>query len=102
MLFLVALDDIVFLEQYHLGIPSYQEGIPFTRCLGKAVPMLEVSESSELGSVSASHFEYLWEQSAGREMKAGSYDRIVTSLNAKDWLTKVTQLNTQDKSELAL
>jgi hypothetical protein len=102
MMFLVALDDVVFIEQYHLGIPNSQEGGPFTRCLGKVVPLLEVPASSELGYVSANHFTYLWERSKKREMTPGSYDKIVESLKADDWLDKAMKVDEKDESDLAI
>ncbi len=102
MMFYLALDDRVFVEQYHLGIPTSQSGIPFTRCLGKAVPTVEVPVSSELGHTIENHFKYLWERSAAREMNIGAYEKIVSSLNSTDWLTKAMQVDTQDESDLKI
>lgn len=102
MMFSVVLDNHVFLEQYHMGVPDSQSGGPFTYCLGKAVPLLEVSASSELGIVVQSHFEYLWSRSESQEMNVGSYDRIARSLTTSDWLKKFIDLDGQEGSELTV
>lgn len=80
------LDDAVFAEQYHSGIPSGQLANMFTKCLGKAVPLIETFGDSELAHVLASHFEYLWIKSADRELKVGSVAQIESSLRHMDWL----------------
>jgi hypothetical protein len=100
MMLYIALDDRVFIEQYHLGVPTSQSGIPFTRCLGKAIPLVEVPSASELGHTIDSHFEYLWRRFVTHELSVGSYDRIVSSLKSKDWLTEAMQVNMKDESEL--
>jgi hypothetical protein len=101
MMMYLALDDRIFLEQYHLGIPKSQMG-PFTKCLGKAVPIIEVSVFSELGDVLSGHFDYLWDRSSGRELSDDSYDKISASLKSIDWLNEMFQVDIKDESDLAL
>lgn len=98
----VCLDDRVFIEQYHYGIPRAQLGTPFTVCLGKAVPVVESTAASELGHVMGSTFDYLWEWSQHRELRQGDTKRLRDSLANGDWLARFEASENEEQKLLKL
>lgn len=98
----VRIDRRAFVEQYHYGIPRAQLDSPFTVCLGKAVPVVEAATTSELGHVMDSTFEYLWEWSQYREVRAGDATRLHDSLKAGGWLARFQTLEKEERETLCL
>ena len=98
----IELDDTVFVEQYHYGIPTAQVDSPFTVCLGKAVPIVQAGSSSELGHVMRSTFNYLWDWSREREVNAGDTKRIQDSLVTFDWLANFKQIEGEELERMRL
>lgn len=101
MLMYVHLDDNIFVEQYHYGIPRDQVALPYTLCLGKAVPVFEASARSDIGHILASHFDYLWDRSEGRELKKGCANQIQESLKSPDWFDRYLETDQDDEERLA-
>lgn len=86
MMLYLRLGERALVEQYHLGLPRSQVSSRFTRCLGKSVPVVEVSIDSQLAHVLGSHFDYLWDRAAGRELYIGATNALQSSLSKQDWL----------------
>jgi hypothetical protein len=98
----VRIDDRIFLEQYHFGIPTTQQDSPYVLCLGKAVPVVEVATTSELGHVMDSTFEYLWDWSENRELHRGGAKAIQESLLGGQWLADFEQIDRAEREKLQL
>lgn len=98
----VRIDDRAYVEPYHHGIPKAQIGSPFTKCLGKAIPVVEVSADSELGHVMQSNFDYLWQWSRNRELRSGSANQIEKSLSDINWLDRFIKLEMEERELLSL
>lgn len=98
----VRLDERVFVEQYHYGIPKAQVGSPFTKCLGKAVPVIEAASESELGHVMRDTFNYLWSWSEGRQLIRGGTRVLEESLAHEQWLSDFETLEKQEQKALQL
>jgi len=98
----VRVDNTIFVEQYHLGVPSSQVDSPFTICLGKATPVVEARGSSELAHVMSSHFNYLWEGSKDIEITRGTSDRLRESLADDNWQDKFAATRQAENALLRL
>lgn len=102
MLMCLMIDDRLFVENYHLGIPPEQIDSRLSRCLGKAVPIIESSGDTRLGRLYHSHFEYLWQLSATRELTPGCYRRLRSSAEDETWLQHFLDVTEAEDKMLAL
>jgi hypothetical protein len=99
ILLLAHVNNRVFVEQYHYGIPEDERKSNFTKCLGKRVPLLEFSAASSPGLLWLSHFNYLWETSREQKVSPG-YSNFLRKalLEKKCWLNVYEQIKNISKN----
>jgi len=90
IVFVLRVDDYMFIEQYHLGHIKKTEKIRSLGCIGKQVPVLLVNSKSNLFKRICSHFDYIWDNSE-------DFDFI---LKLKDWLRTRGRLDLVIKEKL--
>jgi uncharacterized membrane protein len=81
----VRTDDRVFAEPFLDGIPSKQKNRIVTKCLGKAVPVIEAVDDCEYATVLRSHFTNLWTASEAQQIAPGSLEIISRKLHEFDF-----------------
>ena len=88
MMHYVRIDRSAFVEQYHLGVPHSEVRTTATKCLGKLVPMVEVTQTSDLGHIVNSHFQYLWDASEARQFAFGACSTVQEAVQNTDWVER--------------
>lgn len=96
------LDNLLFVEQYHNGVPKDQIATLFERCLGKTVPIIETTPNSKLGQVITSHFDDLWESSEVRTFRPGCISALEDSLRNDDWISVAKQRHDEEEALLQI
>lgn len=102
MVWYVRVDNRAFVEQYHYGVPADQIKSHLTRCLGKSVPILEFEVDSKLGAVYSSHFDYVWERAATRNVRLGTKQKVLQDLEKTDWTALYTRESHDEDARLDL
>lgn len=83
-LLLVKIDNKIYKEQYHLGLPVEQIKSNLTKCLGKEVPVSFMKNTGDLGQLLISHFEYIWNIENTVGFYSGDINKIITSTGSFD------------------
>ena len=101
ILFLVRVNDKIFVEQYHYGITEEDRQTSLTTCLGKKVPVTEFRPNSLTAQLWMSHFDYLWETSSDREVRPGFKHLLEKTLREdKVWSILYDEIRTSSKKSL--
>lgn len=98
----IRIGNSVYVEQYHLGIPSSEAESTATKCLGKVIPSLKFPVTSDAAKVLGDHFDYVWKQSKHCKVVAGTVEVLEASLRNGDWYEKYVALVSEEQKALAL
>ena len=93
ILLYVQVNKRAFVEQYHYGITEEERKTSLTKCLGKKVPVMEFSTNSLQSQLWQSHFDYIWDTSADREIYPGFYELLSKIMQTENsWLNNYNEI----------
>lgn len=100
----LRVDDQAYIESYHDGFPREQGDMDskVTKCLGKAVPIIEFDARSNLGEIYRSHFDYLWNVSQEINLNDSTFLTMNKSLEAREWAKLQLQRQMEEDQLLKL
>jgi hypothetical protein len=99
---LVRCDEKLFFEQYHCGVTKSEEQSQLRKCVGRRVPVVETTVTSQAGEALMSHFQYVWDRSQARQFKVGCIHWLEKASHDGDWVMEFLRRLQADEDRLSI